>query len=374
MLRIKECKALARRTLLGRYGTVIGASLLNTAAGCVMWLLTAAAVIFTVSRAGLLNWIGVPFLNASFSFAGVTIGVMLALALLIISMIFPSVMELGCRRLMLNICRGRRYSVMDVFSGFRGSSHPVGYVVAGIILYLITFILNSLPRVVDFTTALIFGSETMPAMLSTVIAYAVCIVLNLYFIVSFMLVKTIMADHPEYGIAKSFARSRQLMKGRKGKGFWLLYLSFILWLLLAAVCPPAILWISPYIMCTGVIFYMDADGSLWQLQGSEEYTDSRSSNETGSTDNSCNAEGCSNETSTADTDTVPSENEAPSETDPADDAENEPDMTENSYSDTDSAAAASSSEEATYKADENVETLEKDSQKPDYPDTSQASE
>ena len=33
------------------------------------------------------------------------------------------------------------------------------------------------------------------------------------------------------------------------------------------ICGPAALWISPYIVCTMVIFYMDADGTLWQLPG-----------------------------------------------------------------------------------------------------------
>ena len=63
------------------------------------------------------------------------------------------------------------------------------------------------------------------------------------------------------------------MKGRKLKGFWLLYFSFLFWDILMLICGPAALWISPYIVCTTVIFYMDADGTLWQLPGEGDAPD-----------------------------------------------------------------------------------------------------
>ena len=80
-----------------------------------------------------------------------------------------------------------------------------------------------------------------------------------------MLAKIIIADKRETGISRALSTSHRLMKGRKLKGFWLMYLSFFFWYILMFMCGPAALWIAPYIACTTIIFYMDADGTLWQL-------------------------------------------------------------------------------------------------------------
>ena len=55
MIKVRDCKALARRTLLGRYGTVIGAYFVSSLIQLIVWLLVGAGVVFTIYNAGLLN-------------------------------------------------------------------------------------------------------------------------------------------------------------------------------------------------------------------------------------------------------------------------------------------------------------------------------
>ena len=89
-----------------------------------------------------------------------------------------------------------------------------------------------------------------------------------YFATMFMFAKLIIADKPDNTVGSAFSKSRELMKGRKLKGFWLMYLSFFFWYLLMFFCCVSMLWIAPYISCTMIIFYMDADNTLWQLPDS----------------------------------------------------------------------------------------------------------
>lgn len=72
---------------------------------------------------------------------------------------------------------------------------------------------------------------------------------------SYAMMPYIMMDHPEMGWQEAINESKRMMDGHKGDLF-VLYLSFILWLLLVEVtCGIAILYVGPYMQATVANFY-----------------------------------------------------------------------------------------------------------------------
>lgn len=263
MLKVGECKALARRTLLGRYATVIGAYFITIGITFLMWSLTIASGCATLFGAGVLgSMLGS---TAVFSFPKLVAGVMLTMFLLIASVFVSLWFEIGSTKLMLNICRGLKYGVSDVFYGFRKGSNTLRFVCIGVVLGLINAAVNFIQRLLFLLAEFVFKDADVPRITAVVLITIVTLLISWYISVSFMLAKIIIADKRETGISRALSTSHRLMKGRKLKGFWLMYLSFFFWYILMFICGPAALWIAPYIACTTIIFYMDADGTLWQL-------------------------------------------------------------------------------------------------------------
>lgn len=266
MIKVRDCKALARRTLLGRYGTVIGAYFVSSLIQLIVWLLVGAGVVFTVYNAGLLNTF-LPF-NIVFSFPKVVIGVMASLALFIAACIVSLWFEIGSTKLMLNICRGMKYGIGDVFYGFKSGSNTISYVLVGFAMMLIFAAVNAVQRLLFFVSSFFVGEHTHLSILVTAIISLLCMIVTYYLATMFMFAKLIIADKPDNTVGSAFSKSRELMKDRKLKGFWLMYFSFFFWYLLMFFCCVSMLWIAPYISCTMIIFYMDADNTLWQLPDS----------------------------------------------------------------------------------------------------------
>lgn len=263
MLKVGECKALARRTLLGRYGTVIAAYFITIGITFLMWSLTIASGCATLFGAGVVGtMLGGA---AAFSFPKLVGGVMLTMFLLLASIFVSLWLEIGSTRLMLNICRGLKYGVSDVFYGFRKGSNTLRFVCIGVVLGLINVAINLIQKLLFTLAGFIFADAGLLRLVVMVLITIVTLLISWYISVSFMFAKIIIADQRETGISRALSTSHKLMKGRKLKGFWLMYFSFLFWCLLMFVCGPASLWIAPYIACTTVIFYMDADGTIWQL-------------------------------------------------------------------------------------------------------------
>ena len=75
----------------------------------------------------------------------------------------------------------------------------------------------------------------------------------------------ILLDDPTKGVIQSMKESAQLMRGNKGRYFYIL-LSFIGWMLLGALSfGIGMLWVSAYLSATQVYFYMDITGGLTVL-------------------------------------------------------------------------------------------------------------
>ena len=268
MLRVKECKALARRTLSGRYVTVIAAYFITIAIKVLMWAITGMSAFMTGLHAGVLG--SMMGTGIAFSFPKLLCGTMLTMFLLVVTVIVSLWFEIGSTKLMLNICRGLKGSVRDVFYGFREGSNTLCFILVGIVLGFISFVINVVQKLLYALAGHVFANHTEAHIAAVIVITLITLFAMWYVATAFMFAKIIIADKRESSIGGALAASRRLMKGRKLKGFWLLYFSFLFWYILIFICGPAALWISPYIACTTIIFYMDADGTLWQLPGESD--------------------------------------------------------------------------------------------------------
>lgn len=265
-MRVKECKALARETLIGRYGILIAAYFITLLVSVVIFAASAACFIFAVYHAGLLNKdFG---FNAVFSLPLISLGVVAGLALFVFSWIVYWWFEIGRKKLMINICRGRVYGLGDIFYAFKSGSHPWNYILTGIILIFIPFLTGGIGTAAALLITLLMKDTAWCVVIIALVRILIAVI-SAYIMVSFMLAKIIVVDRPDIDALSAFGRSGKLMKGRRLKGFWLMYFSFLFWNLLIAVCSFAALWVLPYIECTNVIFYLDAEGSTWQIPGAK---------------------------------------------------------------------------------------------------------
>ncbi len=265
MMKVRECKALARETLIGRYSTMIGAYFLSLLISLLMLAFTVGCAFFAVLNTGALN--SALNVNYNFSYPLVVIGVLGFLAMILVSWLVTTWMEIGRQKLMLNICRGRRYGVGDLFYGFQTGAHPWKYVLASIILMIIVGVLRAVPGGIAAFITYVFKENSDQAQLVTAIVELVFLLFSLYISIRLMFTRTVLIDKPETDVMRAFGISGELMRGRKLKGFWLTYFSFLLWSILVVICPFVSLWVMPYMECTRTLFYLDADGSIWQVPG-----------------------------------------------------------------------------------------------------------
>lgn len=282
MLKVREVKALARQTLIGRYTTLILAGIV----AAVLVFLSSAAMFGGFAAA--LNWSGAlagpdgngysiiqPGINlhiysdAAPSMPLMIAGVVVFTIFLIITLILLIWFSIGKRKLMLNICRGDRYGVGDLFYGFSAEAHPFRVIFASIARFLIHnlvglialgLFLGSSRILRDMPDASYELKKWLPIVILVIMA-----LIQLNIDIGYTFAELSIIDRPETRVGEALKHSREVTKGRKLKLIWMALFSFIFWYLLISVCRFTALWILPYIRAAYTVLYLDGDGSAWQL-------------------------------------------------------------------------------------------------------------
>lgn len=282
MLKVREIKALARQTLIGRYGTLILAGIV----AAVLVFLSSAAMFGGLAAA--LNWSGAlagpdgngysiiqPGINlhiysdAAPSMPLMIAGVVVFTIFLIITLILLIWFYIGKRKLMLNICRGDRYGLGDLFYGFSAEAHPFRVIFASIARFLIHNLVGLIALGVFFGSSHILKDmpdaslelkKWLPIVLIVIMA-----LIQLNIDIGYTFAELSIIDRPETRVGEALKHSREVTKGRKLKLIWMALFSFIFWYLLICVCRFTALWILPYIRAAYTVLYLDGDGSAWQL-------------------------------------------------------------------------------------------------------------
>ena len=224
-----ELKAMAKEQLFGKYTTAVGAFVTVSAITLVMstipvFMIPHGSIVYTVI-----------YYLVSF----------------IISL-FLGLFASGQAFFYLKIACEQPVSVGDVFFGFR--LHPDKSILIQFILSLTSYLCTA-PAAI-FQYLYLNGSNAVMLLLMSVSLIAGCVVL---IFVSLLLSQAfyLLQDFPDYSAKELLKMSCHMMKGHKGRLFYI-ELSFLpLFLLGFLSCCIAYLWIIPYMNATMANFYMD---------------------------------------------------------------------------------------------------------------------
>lgn len=227
-----ELKASAKEHMFGHYGTAVGALLI---------------VIFIVG----------PIMAITNLLSDTTTvpGTILYYAISFFIALFTGLFTSGTVYLYLKIICQRPASAGDVFQGFRLCPNKAILMQGWITL--LSYLVDIPLIIVSYKIINASESEVLklmlPYALSTIFSGVVSIMLSLLYAQAFYLLH----DFPQYSARELLARSRRLMKGHKGRLFYI-YVSFLP-LILAAIlsCGIGLLWLVPYMNATQTEFFLD---------------------------------------------------------------------------------------------------------------------
>ena len=224
-----ELKALAKESLLGKYGVAVCATLLYI---LIIYITSSISSIFLM----------IPGL----------VGTLLYYLSTFAISVFTGLFFFGFNYIFLKICCNVPSTVGDLYYGFKGPFKEI----------LKIQLFRSILSYVACIPMYVFNElVTEEQLLNLIGLYAVLFGFGL--LVQFILMLLynqafyILLDFPNYDAKKALAFSRKLMKGNKGRLIYLL-VSFIPLSLLGVIsCGIGFLWIIPYMQTTLAQFYLD---------------------------------------------------------------------------------------------------------------------
>ncbi len=230
----KQLKAAARGNLIGNYRITMGAF--------VIVMLLGALIEIPFSR--LVNGAATPTTNyIIYYIAEFLIAILLG------------VLQIGLFRIHLSIARKKECKVSDVFCCFK--SRTDRYILGYLLVFAVSLI-GMLPALYVY-----FFCDLTLAKLPLIIGLLLLsLVLSVFINIVLALVFFVMLDNEDMSIVQCFKKAVGLMKGNKGRLFYI-YLSFIgMWLLVVLSLGIGYLWVEPYMIQTYTMFYLDVIGEI----------------------------------------------------------------------------------------------------------------
>lgn len=225
-----ELKAIAKEHMFGRYGTAVGASVI------VMLIV------------GFINFFSTIFLD-TMTIPGIVLNYLISFVVSVLAGLFTS----GESYFYLRICCGRPVMVKDVFYGFKLFPNKA----VSIQFYISVWIYLSMLPMTVFSYMVMNDANNAPLML----AYSLAMIL--YGVVSMMISLIysqaffLLHDFPDYSVKELLGMSKKLMKGSKGRLFYIIVSFLPLMLLSLLSCGIAYLWLVPYMNATCAEFFLD---------------------------------------------------------------------------------------------------------------------
>ena len=224
-------KTLARKSLNGNYGIPILAYLIITALTVVVSMLVTGFLDVTSMTSIITNQI-----------------------LLYMLSLLMSLCNAGYSKLILSMNRKQPYTVGNLFYVF--SHNPDRFLVVNLLLLVGQLILSLPLEILSYTST---GTASLYLSLFALILQAL---MSLLLGAFFGLANYLLLDNPEIGAIDSLKESLRLMKGNKGRYFYIQFSFIPLNLACLFTCYIGLLWLMPYIQTTMVYFYMDITGEL----------------------------------------------------------------------------------------------------------------
>ncbi|RGY97263.1 DUF975 family protein [Clostridium sp. AM58-1XD] len=238
-----ELKQMARQVLRGNYGICAGSLVLIGIAVMMICFMGEIPVAITMALSGSAGGFGMAVVASS--------GFMI---FIIVIGLLEYIVMIGYMRLCYNICTGGERNLGDLFFGF--NHHLWKFVRLGLLFIVLPQVLNipvTFLRIVGAAAARHFVFLSVFSIIMTILQ----VVVSMYLLLNFSMAAMILVENPEKGLMDSLKESSQIMKGNKGRMFWL-WLTFLGVVLLGyGSCGIGFIWIMPYMTCTHVFFYFD---------------------------------------------------------------------------------------------------------------------
>lgn len=231
-----QLKQLARQLLHGKYGTFIGSYF-------ILSLITSAIAFipaFSISRTTAASLLVTNLIN------------------LILSLV-TSVFTAGLMQMSLNASRNRPFGIENLFYGF--THHPDRIIVVGILNLLISFACM-IPLILLLIIVITTDSYTVFVIWGLILLALCCMVVSYIILIQFSLAIYLLLDNHEMGAIDAMRTSAHLMKGNKGRYFYLNISFFGVVLLGILSLGIGMLWVEPYMMVTNTQFYREIIGEL----------------------------------------------------------------------------------------------------------------
>lgn len=247
----KELKRRARAVLHGHYGTAVGGILLFYG---ISWLFTMALeIIIMMGGAFSFAFPSPTYQETSVSGAGITAVIIIGMLLYLVLMVFLYLLVPGLIFLYMNLCKGENAKVGDIFWSFKNKPGKFVLIALGIWGILLVCML---PVVILMIGGALSGNMAFPAIFTGVYSVILMIVW-LYFGLGFSMFYYILVEDPEKGTIEALKESYGLMAGNRLR-FFALGISFFGWMILGMMSfGIGMLWLTPYISCTSIFFYLD---------------------------------------------------------------------------------------------------------------------
>lgn len=224
-----QIKSIARGQLLGKYGATISAELV---AGSIILIATLFCSTLTDQT----------------TIAGTLLSGLISLILDVLGGIFL----VGLARFYLNMICDRPFSAADIFYGFR--AHADKAIAVRFVLCMIELLCMAPALVCMFFYA---KKESAILFLCFSIFAVIGGIVLVYFTLTFSQVYYIMLDFPAYSFKQIMRTSKQIMKGNKGRLFYITVTLIPYYLAAFLSCGIALLWVIPYRKTIYANFYLD---------------------------------------------------------------------------------------------------------------------
>lgn len=238
-----ELKKQAKRVLKGNYGLCVGAQ-------CIMFSVVIAFMVFNFF---IMFFIGMSAYGTGEDYLGMIIWLIVYIFSYIVMILVLGLLWPGSVKIYLNLCTNQPARLSDLFFSFRSKPHKfLGLYFIEVGLGIIFFIPYFVVLIVSIITDYIPIMMVLLALMYLV-GIIGCIIVRLY--LSQAILNLI--ESPDKKVFASIKKSVEMMKGNKGRLFYI-YISFIGMVLLGyGSCLIGFLWIGPYIQCTLTGFYLD---------------------------------------------------------------------------------------------------------------------
>ena len=270
-----KLKKIARESLLGNYGTVIGGSVLAGLLCTVFSLISVAAGFFMLLYSGVLAGRQTVASGVQIDVSGFgtnqVLGIVcavVAFAFLFLTVCFTAWLDLGKKKLYLEVLRGEENDISDVFYPISRFEHSRGVVLLRLLTTLICLLPYLIPLAVVVAAVLTgraadlsrSGTAWHFSLAGSVIAAdVIAIILALGLVYA-----DVIFLEGAGSIGAALEKSVEMTRGKRWKILWTGSFSFILWVPVMIIAPISVLWLSPYMRATVMALYLKLNGELEQ--------------------------------------------------------------------------------------------------------------